>query len=164
MFRNFGFASLLSFLISIPAFAEKGVEIAVTLSPAGSYVARAKVTGGTAYKTADGVAAENVTVDLNSITTGIALRDKHTKERLKAAEHPEAKLVKASGKDGKGTATLALRGQTYDVSGTYEVKGDALIAKFPVNIKELGINDAKYMGVGVKDVVNVTRGRGRCRS
>lgn len=135
----------------------KDLEIAVTLSPAGSYVARAKVTSGSWYQTPDGgVAAKDVTVDLKSLNTGITLRDKHTKERLKVSEHPEAKLQKASGKDGQGTATLALRGQTLDVKGTYEIIDNKLVAKFPVNIKELGINDAKYMGVGVKDVVNVT--------
>lgn len=157
MFRRFHLLSVIALLFAFSLAHAKDLEIAVTLSPAGSYIARAKVTSGSWYHTPEGgVSAQEVVVDLNTLNTGITLRDKHTKERLKVSEHPQAKLLKANGKDGQGTATLELRGQTLDVKGTYEIKDDMLVAKFPVNIKELGINDAKYMGVGVKDIVNVT--------
>lgn len=156
MFRKFGFATSLMFLISFTVHAEKGVDIDVKLTPAGGYIAKAKVTSGTARKTADGVAAENIVVDLKSISTGISLRDKHTKERLLVDKHPQAKLVKAEGKDGKGIATIDIRGQQLDVNGTYEIKGGNLVAKFPISLKDLSITDVRYMGVGVKDTVHVT--------
>lgn len=133
-----------------------GVDIDVTLSPAGSYKATTKKVSGTAYKTADGgVAAEGITVDLRTITTGIGLRDKHTKEHLLVQKHPEAKLVKATGKDGKGTAEIEIRGKKITVAGTYKVDGNNLKAEFPVQLSSLDINDVRYMGVGVKDTVTV---------
>lgn len=148
-------AAVLAFVIGNAAFAT-GVEIDVTLSPAGSYKATTKKVTGSAYKTADGgVAAENVAIDLRTLTTGIGLRDKHTKEHLLVSKFPEAKLVKATGKDGKGTATLEIKGKKITVSGTYKIEGNALKAQFPVTISEVDIKDVRYMGVGVKDVVTV---------
>lgn len=146
----------LTFLISSVAFAETSAVIDVTLSPAGSYKAVSKKVTGSAVKTPDGgVKADNITVDVTSITTGIALRDKHTKEHLKASEFPQAKLLNASGKDGKGKATVEIMGQKKDVTGTYEIKGGELLAKFDVVLSDLGIKGVKYMGVGVKDKVTV---------
>lgn len=132
------------------------VEIDVTLSPAGSYKAKTQKINGTAYKTPDGgVAAEGIAIDLRSLQTGISLRDKHTKEHLMTDKYPQAKLVKASGKDGKGTATIEIRGKTIEVAGTYKVEGGNLKAQFPVNLSAIDVNNVRYMGVGVKDTVNV---------
>ncbi|MBX3020230.1 MAG: YceI family protein [Bdellovibrionales bacterium] len=132
------------------------VEIDVTLSPAGSYKATTKKVTGSAWKTADGgVAAENVAIDMRTLSTGIGLRDKHTKEHLMVGKFPQAKLVKASGKDGKGTATIEIKGMKVDVAGTYKVDGNTLHAEFPMQLSNLEIKDVRYMGVGVKDTVKV---------
>lgn len=156
MFRHFKFTALVLVFVSSLAFADKGVQIEVKLSPAGGYIARAPVIAGSAHKNGDTVSAEGIEVDLNAIKTGVELRDKHTKQRLLVDKHPVAKLVKAEGKGGKGKATLDLRGKQTEVSGTYELKDGNLIAKFPMSISALGITDAKYMGVGAKDEVIVT--------
>jgi hypothetical protein len=150
------FSALILIFASSLAFAEKGVEIDVKLSPAGGFIARAPVTAGSAHKNGDSVSAEGVEVDLTQIKTGIDLRDKHTKARLLVDQHPKAKLVRAEGKGGKGKATINVRGKDTEVNGTYEVKGGDLVAKFPMSISALGITDAKYMGVGAKDEVIVT--------
>ncbi|MGE0527983.1 MAG: YceI family protein [Bdellovibrionales bacterium] len=133
----------------------EGVEIGVSLSPAGSFVAKTKKVTGSAYKTADGIAAENVVVDLKSITTGIGLRDKHTKERLMVSKYPQAKLIKAVGKGGKGVAKIEIKGKQQTVRGTYKVEGNVLKAEFPMRLPDLDIKDVRYMGVGVKDTVTV---------
>lgn len=155
---NYIFKLLLhvSALISLSAFAAS-FNADVKLSPAGSFKATTSKVEGFAYKTADGgVAADNVKIDLRTITTGVSLRDTHTKKHLMVEKYPEAKLVKAAGKDGKGTATIDIRGKKQDVSGTYEVAGETLKATFPMNLTDLDIKDVRYMGVGVKDLVNVT--------
>jgi hypothetical protein len=142
--------------LSLPAFASS-FAADVKLSPAGSFKAQTKKVEGFAYKTSDGgVAAENVMIDLRTITTGVSLRDKHTKEHLLVQKYPEAKLIKASGKGGKGKATIQIRGKTREVSGTYKVSGDHLTAEFPMNLTDIDIKDVRYMGIGVKDLVNVT--------
>ncbi len=140
-------------LLSIHVFAE--VKVDVRLSPAGSFVAETKKVKGYAYKTKSGVAAENVEVDITSITTGMSLRDKHLKERLLTKKFPKAKLIKAVGKNGVGKASIQIKGIKRTYSGTYKIEGSSLQASFDVNLPDLKINDVKYMGVGVKDVVTV---------
>lgn len=146
---------LISFFLFQSAYAES-LEIDVKLSPAGSFKATTNKVKGFAKKEGDRVTASDVEVDLKSLTTGIGLRDKHLKERLKANEHPIAKLIKAEGQSGKGKATIEIRGQKKDVSGTYEIKGKNLEAQFKMKMSELGITDTRYMGVGAKDEVVVS--------
>lgn len=141
--------------ISSSVFAQS-VEIDVRLSPAGSFKAVTKKVKGTAKVSGGQATADEVMVDLRAISTGISLRDKHLKERLLVEKYPIAKLVKAQGQGGKGTATLEIRGQKKDVKGTYEVKGGNLHAEFKMNMSDLGINDVRYMGVGAKDEVTVS--------
>lgn len=132
-----------------------GMQIDVALSPAGNFKAETQKVNGSAYRTADGVEAKDVTIDLKSLTTGIALRDKHTKEHLLVEKYPQAKLIKASGKDGKGIATIEVRGKTKDVAGTYKIEGNTLKAEFPMKLSDLEITGVRYMAVGVKDDVKV---------
>lgn len=133
-----------------------GCSIAVTLSPAGSYKAETSSVSGSAVKNKDGsVSAKDITVDLSTLKTGIALRDKHTKERLMADKYPKAKLVSAEGKNGIGTATIEVKGKTQKVSGTYKIDGASLISEFKMSLADLDIKDVRYMGVGVKDQITV---------
>jgi len=155
-FRLF-LASLL--LAPVLSFADgPGVAVDVTLSPAGSFRAETDKVTGTAFKTADGgVGAENVIVDMRTLKTGVSLRDKHTKEHLMVEKFPQAKLLKATGKDGKGEAMVEIKGVQKKVTGTYKVEGNLLKAQFPVHLPDLDIKGIRYMGVGVKEdvVVNV---------
>ncbi len=132
-------------------------SVDVKLSPAGSFIGKTSRVAGHAYKTeGGGIAAENVTIDLRTLTTGVSLRDKHTKEHLLVTKYPEAKLIQASGKNGKGKATIQVRGKTQEVNGTYKVAGETLTAEFLMHLPDLDIKDVRYMGVGVKDDVKVT--------
>ncbi len=96
-----------------------------------------------------------MSIDLRTITTGLTLRDKHTKERLRVDQYPSAKLVKAVGKDGQGEATIMVSGKTLEVKGTYKVDGQNLRAEFPMKLSQLDITGVRYMNVGVKDDVVV---------
>lgn len=132
------------------------VEINVSLSPAGKFTATTEKVTGQAVRNGDGFVAKNVKVDVVSLKTGIALRDDHLKKRLLSDKFPAATLVKAEGKGGKGTGLLSIKGKKLKVNGTYEVKGNDIVATFPINLPDLGIEDVRYMGVGVKDTVNVS--------
>lgn len=153
--RTFFSAIIFSALLTGHSAFANNLQIDVALSPAGSYKAETKKITGSARRTADGIEAEGVTIDLKSITTGIALRDKHTKEHLMVDKYPQAKLVKATGKDGKGKATIELRGKTVEVSGTYKIDGKMVKAEFPMKLSDLDITGVRYMAVGVKDEVKV---------
>jgi hypothetical protein len=104
------------------------------------------------------VEAKGVVIDMRSITTGISLRDKHTKEHLMVDKYPQARLIRAIGKDGKGKAQIEVKGIKTVVSGTYAINGDELVAHFPMTLSSVDIKNVKYMGVGVKDevMVNIT--------
>jgi polyisoprenoid-binding protein YceI len=151
--KNLIFLFVLFFAGSVFA---QSLEIDVRLSPAGSFKAETKKVKGAAKVNGSSASASDILVDLRSLSTGISLRDKHLKERLGVDKHPIAKLIKAQGQGGKGSATIQIKGMSKDVSGTYEVKGSNLHAQFKMNMSDLGINDVRYMGVGAKDEVTVT--------
>lgn len=134
----------------------QNVEIGVKLSPAGSFKAITKNVKGKASVRGGNVSASGVLVDLRTLSTGVSLRDKHLKERLQTDKFPVAKLVKAEGEGGKGTATIEIKGMKKNVSGTYSVDGKTLHAEFKMKMSDLGINDTRYMGVGAKDEVTVS--------
>jgi len=131
------------------------VSVDVVLVPAGSFKATTNKVKGTAYKTADGVIAENIIVDLKSLKTGVTLRDNHLKKELMADKYPEAKLISAKGKDGKGQAVIELRGMKQNVTGTYTIEGNILKAVFKMHLPDLKIKGIRYMGIGVKDDVDL---------
>jgi hypothetical protein len=149
------FALVISTLLMGPLAFASSLQIDVTLTPAGSFKAQTKKVTGTVHRTADGIEAEDVTIDLKTLDTGIALRDKHTKDYLLVSKHPQAKLIKASGKDGKGTATIEIRGKKTEVAGTYKIEGKKVKVEFPMKLSDIEITGVRYMGVGVKDEVKV---------
>ncbi|NCN40784.1 YceI family protein [bacterium] len=135
----------------------QSLEVDVTLSPAGDFVGKTSDVSGTAMIKGESVAAKNIKVSLLNLKTGIDLRDKHTKKYLGTDKFPEAVLIKAVGKNGKGKAKIKFRGVEKTIEGTYKVSGDRkrLNASFPLTLSEFGISGISYMGVGVKDVVKI---------
>lgn len=147
------FISALLVLWSLNSSAETEATVKVVLTPAGSFVAKSNAVTGFAEKSGDTVSAKNITVDLQSLKTGISLRDEHTLKHLDAAKYPQAILVSATGKAGKGEGVLKIKNIEKKVSGTYEIQGSELIAEFPVKLSEYEITGIRYMSVGVKDEV-----------
>jgi len=147
------------FLSSVfPAFVfAQSVEVDISLSPAGSFVAKTTSVTGFALAKGNQVAAKDVHVNLKDLKTGISLRDSHTQKHLETEKYPEAVLIKGLGKDGKGKAKIKLRGKEKVVEGTYALSADrkTLNADFPIVLSEFDINGVKYMGVGVKDQVMI---------
>ena len=114
----------------------------------------------------------SLAVNLRTLDTGIGLRNKHLRENYleveKGAGFDTATLSQIDLKgftpedlDGKGTFTglLTLHGVTKSVTGTAEIHqvGASLRVKaaFPVNLPDYSIAKPRYLGVGVKDTVQV---------
>jgi polyisoprenoid-binding protein YceI len=112
-----------------------------------------------------------VEVPLANLTTGIALRDHHMKDKyLETGKYPSATLVvprstvhaPASGarasEDVAGTVTI--HGQSRPVTVHYEATGEAggsvVDGRFHVRMNEFGITVPTYLGVTVKPDVDVT--------
>jgi polyisoprenoid-binding protein YceI len=110
-----------------------------------------------------------LTVRLANLDTGIAIRDKHTKDALEVEKYPETKLsvarsalkLPASGdkSSGEAPATLKLHGKDLSTSVHYDVKADGsafiVDGKLHINIKDAGIVAPSYMGITVKPDVDV---------
>jgi polyisoprenoid-binding protein YceI len=114
----------------------------------------------------------NLVVDLRTLDTGIGLRNEHLRERyLEVSKAPgyenailsdiELKGVDPVAPEGKGTFTgsLALHGVKNTVAGSVEARkagaGIRVKAMFPVNLADFHIDEPSYLGVGVKDTVQV---------
>lgn len=106
-----------------------------------------------------------VAVPLGKLETGIALRDKHMREKyLEVARYPEAVLelgrsritLPADGQTAQGQSTgkMTLHGKSKDVSFTYVIKraGDTYQVQgtLPLNLKDYDINVPSYLGVTVQ--------------
>lgn len=142
--------SLSGCLFALTVFAQEA-EVKVSLSPAGSFVGKTKEVKGVVETDGSTYTAKNIVVVLTNLETGISLRDKHTKDHLEVQKYPEAKLISATGKDGKGTGTIEIRGVQKPIEGTYKVDGSTLTAEFDVNFPDFNIKGIRYAGLGVKD-------------
>lgn len=104
-------------------------------------------------------------VPLDTVDTGIDLRNRHMKEKyLDTKAHPfaELKVPKAMLKEGqgqKGSGTFTVHGTSKPVAVVYDVAktGDGYSVKgeFDINIKAHGIEVPSYLGVTVKPDVKV---------
>lgn len=111
-----------------------------------------------------------VGVPLANLDTGIALRNKHMREKyLEVPKYPRAELVVAKGElklpaagqvqSGQANGTLKLHGKEKPVHFTYKADHTGAVTKVDgglhVDIRDYGIEIPSYMGVTVKPDVDV---------
>lgn len=133
----------------------QSVSVDVVLNPMGDFKAKTADVKGTATVKGDEVSASNIIVNLKTLKTGVELRDKHTQKHLQTDKFPEAVLVSATGKGGKGTGKIKIKGVEKDIAGTYKIEGKTLKAEFKLTLSDFGIKDINYMGVGVEDEIKL---------
>ena|SRR6185503_14476903 len=115
----------------------------------------------------------SLTFELDSLETGIALRDRHMKENyLQTSRHPKAELklsgldvskLPATGDFGPVTlpfqGTLSLHGVERPVSGSARLSrsGEQVnaTAEFPLKLGDFGIEVPSYLGITVAEKVQV---------
>ncbi len=131
------------------------MEFIGRLSPAGSFKATNDEVTGQVTKVGDVVKADKVEVNMKAFKSGMDMRDQHIRDHLKAEQFPTGSLVLAEGKDGEGKAKVKLLGVEQEVKGTYKISGDTLTAEFKIVVSKLGITGVKYLGVGLKDEIEV---------
>ena len=148
--------------------AQGDVRIAVPLRPGGAFEARtASLAGTLALASAQPVVLSGeLTVELATIDTGIALRNQHLRENylevskragFDKAVLAEIRLGEASGEGFEGrsgfSGTLRLHGVSRSVTGSAEIRREAaglrVAATFPLTLTDFGIEPPQYMGVGV---------------
>jgi polyisoprenoid-binding protein YceI len=150
------------------------VSVKCPITVGGSFDARTSaLTGTLTTSTARPSAFEgSLVVDLRTVDTGIDLRNEHLREKYlevdKGAGYDQAVLsdivlqgLNADAPAGKGsfTGSLMLHGVKKTVTGPVEIRqagtGWRVRASFPVNLPDYNIDEPRYLGVGVKDTVQV---------
>ena len=144
------------------------VSVICPLTVGGSFEAKTDVVKGEV--TVAGPAqplAGALQVDLQSLETGIGLRDRHMKHNYleveKGVEYAAARLedIRVDALAGKTMfrGVLTLHGSRRAVTGTAEIKqtasGYRVEASFPLRTADFGIPEPTYLGVGVKQEVQV---------
>ena len=145
------------------------VTVMCPLTVGGSFEAKTKNLSGdvTPASGEQGAARGALKVELQTLETGIGVRDRHMKENyLEVAKGPEFATaiiddIRVEKLEGKTvfTGMLSLHGQKRKVTGAAELQEkDGKIrvqAQFPVKVSEFEIPAPTYLGVGVRDEIQV---------
>lgn len=159
-----------------PALRVSGGEVVVhcPLTVGGSFQARTAAIQGqlTPDPSQPSKLTGELAVDLKTLDSGIGLRNTHMRENYlevtKGDGFDRAVLSDIALAEGDAstvtgsttfTATLLVHGTRKPVSGQARVTrsgGDVRVeASFPINLPDFGIAEPRYLGVGVKDQVQV---------
>ena len=153
------------------AYKISGAEVVVVcpLTVGGSFEARTKSVSGevTASAADSGSVNGALRVDLQTLETGIAVRDRHMRENyLEVEKGPEFAVatfdqIRIEKLAGKSTfkGTLLLHGQRQEVTGIADLQQrDGRIrvqAQFPIRVSAFRIPKPTYLGVGVRDEIQI---------
>ncbi len=144
------------------------VRVLVPLKPGGAFEATTPSLAGTLSLESEKPAllAGDLSIDLTTMDTGIALRNQHLRETYlevgkgKGFDKAVLSEVRMTGADGEAfegrtpfTANLLLHGVSHPVEGTAEIRADAagrrVRAEFPLVLTDFGVTPPEYLGVGV---------------
>jgi polyisoprenoid-binding protein YceI len=149
------FFGLCLMLSTTAVFAKAKLSVFVTLTPAGSFTAVSEKPKGNLFKQGDNFTADKIAVTIESLKTGIDLRDEHFWKHLNSTKHDKAILTDLKASGGKATANLEINGVKKPVSITYKITGEEIMASFTVKASDFSLAKAEYLGVGVDDTVKV---------
>lgn len=138
---------------SLSAFSASKLMIDVKLVPAGEFQGVSQEIKGDLIKKGSEFSADKIMVNVNSIKTGIDLRDEHLWKHLNFSKYGAVVLKNLKGRDGKATALLEVSGVQAPVNINYKENGKKVMASFEVSAKNFKLPEADYMGIGVEDKV-----------
>ena len=127
------------------------------------------IAGDLALVDTSGTVSGAVQVDLASLQTGIGLRDRHMKDKyleigrgdaFTTARLEEIRIERAEEGSMPFHAKLTLHGEQHTISGMADLQGQSdgrmgVRARFPISLTAFGIQPPRYLGVGVRDEVQV---------
>lgn len=149
------YISFLALIISFSAFAKKEIKLYVSLTPAGSFEATSEKLKGNVIKKDGVISADKMWVSIESMKTGIDLRDEHFWKHLNSSKHTKAVLTNVKGQNGKAQGTLEVNGVKKPVAIAYSEKDGHVVASFNVKASAFNLKKAEYLGVGVSDDVKI---------
>jgi polyisoprenoid-binding protein YceI len=149
------FSALPLLTAPLSAFADGSLSFKVRLSPAGSFTAKSEKVKGVLLKDGATFTAEKLTVAIDSLRTGINLRDEHVWKHLKHPEIEKVTILNLKGSAGKATADLEVNGVKKPVQIEFQESGQQVIAKFKVSGHEFNLPAVKYLGISVQDEIEI---------
>ncbi len=153
---------------------QSDVRVVCPMTVGGSFDAKSTALSGSVTPGASGSPAFEGTfaVDLRTLDTGIGLRNEHLRQNYlevdKGSGYDQAvvseielKGLNPDAPEGKGsfTGSLTLHGVKKAVAGSVDVQpaggGLRVKASFPVSLSDYGIPEPRYLGIGVRNTVQV---------
>ncbi len=150
------------------------VTVVCPMTIGGSFEAKTKALTGTLVVASmqPVVLRGSLHVDLRTLDSGIGMRNEHMQEKylevgkgegFAAAVLSDVQLKDARDESFQGATAfrgkLALHGGSQEVSGKAQLRREGaamrIEASFPVSVPAFGIEKPRYLGVGVKDEVQV---------
>jgi polyisoprenoid-binding protein YceI len=147
------------------------VKVMCPLTVGGAFEAQTDaISGDVAVADASGAVSGAIQVDLSTLATGIGLRDQHMKDKYLEIQRSNtfatARLEEIHiERDEEGSmpfdGRLTLHGEQYTISGMADLQGQPrgggvrVRARFPISLAAFGIQPPHYLGVGVRDEVQV---------
>jgi polyisoprenoid-binding protein YceI len=145
------------------------ITVMCPLTVGGSFEAKTKNLSGDVTPASDeqGAVRGALKVELQTLETGISVRDRHMKSNyLEVEKGPEFATatiddIRVEKLEGKTvfTGVLSLHGQKKKVTGAAELQekdGKVRVqAQFPVKVSEFEIPPPTYLGVGVRDEIQI---------
>ena len=146
------------------------VRVMCPLTVGGSFEAQTDAVIGDLTVAESGSVSGMVQVDLATLETGIGLRDQHMKHKyleihrsqaLTVATLEEILIERAEEGSMPFHGRLTLHGEQHTISGMADLQaqshggGVRVRARFPISLAAFGIQPPHYLGVGVRDEVQV---------
>jgi len=150
------------------------VRVVCPMTVGGSFEARTGAVGGSLHGSGSGPSSldGDLTVDLTTLDTGIGLRNDHLRgeylevgrgEGFDKAVLSEIHLAEVDSASFQGrttfTGTFLVHGTKHTIVGRAEIRREGtsvrVDATFPLTIADYGIPKPQYLGVGVKEQVEV---------
>src|SRR5262249_6624652 len=145
------------------------VAVVCALTAGGSFTAQTTAVAGELKVTNESRALSGVVqVDLTTLETGIALRDRHMKEIYLEIPRGETfatarfEEMQIDGREGRTrfAGILILHGERHPISAVVDLQKQrdgavGVRARFPISLAAFGIQPPRYLGVGVHDEVQV---------
>ncbi|MGE0174710.1 MAG: YceI family protein [Oligoflexales bacterium] len=149
------------FCLAVPmgvAYAESpGTLAKITLSPVGSFDVKSPTIVGKLVRKGSVFSASELKVPVESLKTGISLRDTHLKEKLNEKKHPFIIANNVAATSDKGKASIMIAGVTKEIEFKIKDLGSNLAqATFTLVLPEFKLSGISYKGVGVEDETEVT--------
>jgi len=150
------------------------VRVACPMTVGGSFEAKTSAIQGTATPGAPGAPfGGEISVDLATLDTGIGLRNEHLRNKYLEVGRGQGfnravlSAIRLGDTDPRGfqgktafTGTFLLHGTTKPVAGQATIRregsGVRVEASFPLSVAAFGIEEPRYLGVGVRDQVTVS--------